>query len=173
MLGQHNSDTANTAHTRNTLFISILGNSGLYALGFDHSWRKERAGKSVSIGGGYDRWGGQERIAIPVQWNWFHGRKGRLEHGLGVTYLDGFDWVETSYLYNEVRTVSRSIWLVVKPIAYRLQGPRGRFFFRAQTNLWVKCVELDPDWMTLVETKGEPHATVGPRIGVDIGYTFK
>jgi hypothetical protein len=106
-------------HVRHTAYPDILGNGGLYSPSYVLSWPVGKSRMSVGIGGGYlprsalTAWN-EEWTSFPVQWNLFNGRKERMEHGLGATYLMGHDQMETSDPCDEKSIVSRSIWFVGK-----------------------------------------------------------
>ncbi|MBP6390134.1 MAG: hypothetical protein KA175_11865 [Flavobacteriales bacterium] len=157
---------------QHSIYIGLLGNGLLYSFAYDLSWPVGRSRMSAGLGAGYlpDPGPKEEdapavsKFTLPVQWNWYHGKKGRFEHGLGLTYARGLSANADSH--------SDALWAAIKPIAYRSQRPQGGFFFRVQAYLMIKFAELNPEWEPYREGGDLPGFVVRPFIGIDLGYTF-
>ncbi len=158
---------------QHTIYTGLLGNGLIYSLAYDLSWPVGRSRMSAGIGAGYLPDPGPKsedspavsKFTLPVQWNWYHGQKGRLEHGVGLTYARGLSATPDIH--------SDALWTAIKPIAYRSQRPQGGVFFRAQAYIVVKVAELNPEWRAHQDEAGLPTVVVRPFFGFDIGYTIK
>lgn len=166
-------DTLN--HARTTVFVSALGNGGLYSVNWDRRWPVGTK-KWMSVSGGftYFRYPGSDsptnvsQISLPVQWNWFKGQVHHREHGAGLTF--GRGWFTGSTYFGE-RLVSNGIYLFAKPFGYRYQLDLGGFFFRAYALAWVRIIELNRRYVEEYGFWETPP--VFPWVGFDLGYTFR
>jgi hypothetical protein len=165
-------DTA--AYGRHTVFASALGNSAFYSLNYDRRWRTGRSMMSWSVGGSYLPDVGESggpvapKYSIPIQWNWFPGRKHHIELGAGVTLASG--WYAQS---GDPTIISRAAYVTLKPVGYRFQAEPGRFFLRAYPLVFIKAIEFDPAWVELTNETGENKHPIFPWVGIDLGYTFR
>ncbi|MBK6540409.1 MAG: hypothetical protein IPG10_03815 [Flavobacteriales bacterium] len=161
---------------QHTMYLELLGNSLQYGLAYDLSWRVGSSWMSAGAGASYlpdldplqEGSPSSSEFTLPVQWNWFHGKRRHWEHGLGVTYASGLDALGGTYDIH-----SDALWACIKPIAYRIQRPKGGFFFRAKVYLIAKIAEFNVEWRQYTAVYGEPHITISPFLGIDLGYTFR
>lgn len=174
IMAQHQVDT--NAFAQNTVFFSIGGNGVLYSLNYDRSWRTGGSKMSASLGFTYLPDAGTVQhgaysLSIPAQWNWYHGEKNHVEHGLGLSYLSG--WNSSSEDYTDVVIRSQTLDLFIKPVGYRYQRPQGGFFFRFNILLKISLVELNPAWTEHIKDDASPPPQTLPWLGIDLGYSFR
>lgn len=170
-------DSARTS--RNTFYVSAGGQGVLYSVNFDRAWYIGKSKMSVSIGGGYIPVIEPEassstlapKISVPVQWNWFHGERSMMEHGLGLSMLSG--WNAVGDADETGRAHSTSLTAFLKPIGYRYQANGNGIFIRAYALVAFKLIEFNPAWKELLATHPEYDYNIFPWVGLDIGYSFK
>jgi len=154
---------------RNTIFVELLGNGGIYSLNFDRILiSKEKWKLAGRVGFTYHNFFddlNSQFYGIPLEVSYLLGRSNHfLETGLGVTPVydtsDGFEQnspkQETLFIITPVR------------IGYRYQRKEGGFFFKAGwTPQFYKSYPLDT--YNFPKNKGKIILIMG---GIGAGYTF-
>lgn len=172
------SENVNAGHW-NTLYLSAGGQGVLYSVNFDRAWYTGKSRMSVSIGGSYipviepDNPSSTlvAKFSFPVQWNWFHGKRSTMEHGLGLSVLSG--WNAVGDADGTDRAHSTSLTAFLKPIGYRYQPKGNGVFIRAYSLIAFKLVEFNPSWSRLLVSHPNYDYTIFPWFGLDVGYSFK
>ena len=158
-------DTLQTAPKRNTIYIEAFGQAILNSLSFDRLYRIDKRVKtSFTLG---IMLAPDGRMGIPVSYNWIFGKKKNpLELGAGLTY-----WRETGYHNN---SADNYLYLTPK-ISYRLQNPKGGFFFRFSFTPSIGLIEYSKWdgawWRSYFENPLGDF--IFPWGGISIGYTLK
>lgn len=121
---------------KNTVYFELLGNGGLYSIGYDRViYQKNDKGLSVSMALTYFPRNSSDIYEffpnnsgyISPQINYFKGNKHKLELGLGYTlamhYIDNPMKVEEpKFLYTHY---------ICARVGYRYQNPKNGLFFKA------------------------------------------
>lgn len=174
---QASMDSVGTA--RSTIYLSAWGHGFLYSVNFDRAWRVGNGRMSLSIGGAYLPDVGERRssgpilrsYSLPVQWNYFHGKRSTMEHGCGLSLLSG--WNAVSGTIDASGPVhSTALYAFIKPVAYRLQPMRRGLFLRVHVLVALKLIEFNEGWKRYVEKYPDRERQVFPWPGVDVGYSF-
>lgn len=170
-----------SAATRwNTIYLSAWGQGALYSLNYDHAWRTGANRMSISLGCAYfpetrpDQAASPsvDKYSLPVQWNFFHGKRNTMEHGLGLSLLNGWNAVGNGY-DGTGRAHETSLDVFIEPIGYRLQPIDRGFFFRSYILVGYKLIEFNPAWKEHVTLYPEDDRSIYPWFGLDFGYSFK
>ena len=165
--------------TSNTVYLSLYGQGMLYSLNYDRSWFSAKNGMSISLGMTYLPDFGSDspnapqtaQFSVPAQWNWFHGNRSTMEHGLGLSLLSGWNAVGVGY-DGTGPAQSTSLHAFIKPIGYRLQPKRSGFFLRAYPLVGFKLMEFNDAWRSYIDTYPSEEESIFPWFGLDLGYSF-
>lgn len=164
LLCLHSANIQAQITAKNSIYVELLGNAGLYSFNYDRIVHQRETFK-MSIRGGLsyvplssDR---DFQILIPLEWNVMLGRKNKyFETGIGLTqilYFEDKRWEPSS-------TLSYNILMIVPRIGYRLQKDEKGFLFR---------IGLTPLWG--VSYNGEKRKSVVgffPSLGISLGKSF-
>lgn len=155
--------------SRNTLFLELLGNGGVYSLNYDRIIAPNiavRAGFSfipLSVNN-Y-----QEILSFPVGASYlfnFPNTPSHIEAGLGLTYLHTATSVQRFQTPSSTSPLLLQHWLTVIPmLGYRLQPKHGGFNFRI---LWTP---IAANYLMSLNTFSD-FSTRWNWVGVSVGYTF-
>ena len=157
-------DTTLKAREKNTIFFEGAGNSVLYSLNYDRLIKTSNIFMtSARIGVHYSNdFNNNNRkiIAIPFELSklyLFHKTGNFIEFGSGITYINE-NIVSLNHTVN--------VLVVALRIGYRLQKPKGGFFFK---------VGLTPlyDFYAWNRLPKVNYNTLYLSFGLGIGYTFK
>jgi hypothetical protein len=150
-----------TSISKNTVYVELLGNAGIYSINYDRIILEEKRLKiSGSIGISYIppsiRY--NHTFIYPAEINFLYGRKNYLELSIGYSlllnlYKEDIFMVYDIYSYPVLR------------IGYRFQKPNGGFFFRTGFLLYLVKNGFTIDYSNYSNNK--------TWIGAGFGYTFK
>lgn len=161
---------------KNTIFIEGLGNGIIGSLNYDRLLLIKKQKFSYRVGFVYVPIKLNESnfspFSIPIEFNYLKGRKNHLEIGLGFSYAYAFNSSHREIPHGSnfisVQEFSKAIYLFVKPIGYRFQKDTGGLFVKISGLLLYKALEINNNY-----TNRANEFTLGPYIGVSIGYTIK
>jgi hypothetical protein len=166
LLAQSDSLTA-----KNTIFVEVLGNGGLYSINFDRILAQKKNIKvTARIGASFvPNTESNGKWSLPVEFNFLCGKKNHWEFGIGFGYGHGLNNVITNY-YNENLLISSTLFGTIKILNYRCQKPEGGIFFQIGFVSIIQIHEFNESLISGYRYKPIQNYFY-PNLG--LGYTFK
>jgi len=154
---------------KNTVFVELLGNGGLYSLNYERLFPLRKNGLGLSARIGYAYWNSIQTSfknfsyqTIPVELSALYGHTHKAELGLGYTPLI---MRNGSLLYDTRHVLGLRI-------GYRYQKPEGGFFFKCGIMMGTYIGRYANDGVFSFSTPTTDMTTFMPTTGVSFGYTF-
>ena len=127
-----------------SIYLELLGKGVVNSINYEHHLSKRISGFNAQLGIGFAP---SSLVTIPASINYVFGKRNHhLELGAGLTYINGYLWVDDDRLGPEVG--------VHLNLLYRYQKPEGRYFYKAGFTPFV--------------ARG-----IGTWFGVGVGYSFR
>jgi len=128
------------------VYVEVFGKGLVNSINYEYSLNNTVQGFNVQFGIGFAP---TSLITIPASINYVFGRKKHhFELGGGVTYINGFLWVDDDGFGPDFGIHSN--------ILYRFEKPKGKFFFKIGATPFISR-----------------NLNVGPWFGAGLGYKFK
>lgn len=156
---------------KNTIFVEVFGNGGLYSINFDRILAQKKNIKvTARLGASFIPNTESNGIwSLPVEFNFLYGKKKHWEFGFGIGYGHGLNNVITNY-YDENLLISSTLFGTIKILNYRYQKPEGGIFFHIGFVSIIQIYEFNESLISGYQYKSFQNYFY-PNIG--IGYTFK